>query len=200
MADEHIIPHSHKITKTDRRLQNQHHSCVVWFTGLSGSGKSTLADAVEQALHAQGIRTFLLDGDNIRSGLNADLDFSAEGRTENIRRIAEVAKLFVEAGHVVLTAFISPFRKDRATARQLLNPDEFVEVFVDCPLEICEQRDVKGLYQKARAGAIKNFTGIDSPFEVPESPEIVTKTHEQPLEICTEQLLQRLVPLLKKTV
>ncbi len=189
MAKENIIPHAHKITKTDRQKQYQHKPLVLWFTGLSGSGKSTLADAVEQALFQQNVKTYLLDGDNIRSGLNADLDFTEEGRIENIRRISEVAKLFVDAGTVVLTAFISPFKKDRIFARELLEKGEFVEIFVDCPLEICEQRDVKGLYQKARSGKIKNFTGVDSPFEAPESPEIVVKTAEHTLEECVKQVV-----------
>lgn len=192
MATENIIPHSHKITKAGRQLQNKHKSMVLWFTGLSGSGKSTLAGAVEQALFQQNIHTYLLDGDNIRSGLNADLDFTEAGRTENIRRISEVAKLFVDSGNVVLTAFISPFKKDRAFARNILEEGEFVEVFVDCPLEVCEQRDVKGLYQKAREGKIKNFTGIDSPFEVSENPEIVVKTAENSLEECVAQVINYL--------
>lgn len=197
MAKENIIPHSHKITKDERQMQYKHKSLVLWFTGLSGSGKSTLADAVEQALFKQNVKTYLLDGDNIRSGLNADLDFTEEGRTENIRRISEVAKLFVDAGNVVLTAFISPFIKDRAFAREVLEEGEFVEVFVDCPLEVCEQRDVKGLYQKAREGKIKNFTGIDSPFEAPENPELIVKTAEHSLEECVNQVVSYLENKLK---
>jgi bifunctional enzyme CysN/CysC len=145
---------------------------VFWFTGLSGSGKSTIADAMASALHARGIRTYLLDGDNIRHGLNKDLGFSDADRIENIRRVAEMAKLMVDAGLVVLTAFISPFRSERDMARQMFESDEFIEVFVDTPLEICEQRDAKGLYKKARAGDIPNFTGIGSPYEEPEHPDI----------------------------
>ena len=171
-----IIPQDYRVTKADRRQLNQHGSCIVWFTGLSGSGKSTLANGVEQKLFEKGIRTYVLDGDNIRYGLNNNVDFSNEGRKENIRRIGEVAKLFVDAGIVVLTAFISPFREDRDRVRSLVRQEEFVEVFVDCPLEICEQRDVKGLYKKARAGEIPDFTGISSPFEAPLNPELTIQT------------------------
>ncbi len=192
MDSLHIVPHSHKIQRTDRNRINGHASCVLWFTGLSGSGKSTLADAVEQALHSRGVRTYLLDGDNIRSGLNADLDFSAEGREENIRRIAEVAKLFADAGTVVLTAFISPYKKDREKARKTVGADTFVEIWVDCPLEICEQRDVKGLYAKARAGQIKDFTGIHAPFEAPDAADLVVRTAENSLSDCVQQVLATL--------
>ena len=171
-----IIPQDYRVTTADRRQLNQHGSCIVWFTGLSGSGKSTLANGVEQKLFEKGIRTYVLDGDNIRYGLNNNVDFSNEGRKENIRRIGEVAKLFVDAGIVVLTAFISPFREDRDRVRSLVRQEEFVEVFVDCPLEICEQRDVKGLYKKARAGEIPDFTGISSPFEAPLNPELTIQT------------------------
>lgn len=173
----YLIPHQHKIDRKSRNIQKKHPSFVVWFTGLSGSGKSSLANKLEQYLHQKGINTYLLDGDNIRTGLNKDLDFSEEGRIENIRRIAEVAKLFVDAGTVVLTAFISPFEKERTMAKDLIGADSFIEAFVDCPLEVCEQRDVKGLYQKARNGIIKNFTGIDSPFEKPQQPDIIISTH-----------------------
>jgi bifunctional enzyme CysN/CysC len=160
------------VDKTARRILNGHTSKVFWFTGLSGSGKSTIADAMASALHARGIRTYLLDGDNIRHGLNKDLGFSDADRIENIRRVAEMAKLMVDAGLVVLTAFISPFRSERDMARQMFESDEFIEVFVNTPLEICEQRDAKGLYKKARAGDIPNFTGIGSPYEEPEHPDI----------------------------
>jgi adenylylsulfate kinase len=183
-----IVPQHYRISKNDRRELNGHGSVIVWFTGLSGSGKSTLANAVEQELFKQGIRTYVLDGDNIRHGLNNNVDFSAEGRTENIRRIGEVAKLFIEAGVVVLTAFISPFKSDRDRVRSLVGSEEFIEVFVDCPLEICEQRDVKGLYKKARAGEIADFTGISSPFEVPENPEITIATGTIPLHQSVEQV------------
>ncbi|MBP9083993.1 MAG: adenylyl-sulfate kinase [Bacteroidia bacterium] len=183
-----IVPQNYRISKNDRRELNGHGSVIVWFTGLSGSGKSTLANAVEQELFRQGIRTYVLDGDNIRHGLNNNVDFSAEGRTENIRRIGEVAKLFIEAGVVVLTAFISPFKSDRDRVRSLVGSEEFIEVFVDCPLEICEQRDVKGLYKKARAGEIPDFTGISSPFEVPENPELAIATGTIPLHQSVEQV------------
>lgn len=173
-----IIAQAYKTGKADRIRQNGHKPCVVWFTGLSGSGKSTLANAVEQLLVAEGIHTYVLDGDNIRHGLNSNLDFSEAGRRENIRRIGEVSKLFVDAGIVVLTAFISPFKSDRAMVRTMVDQQEFIEVFVDCPIEVCEERDVKGLYKKARAGEISDFTGISSPFEIPEHPEIIIKTAE----------------------
>ncbi len=183
-----IVPQNYRISKNDRRELNGHGSVIVWFTGLSGSGKSTLANAVEQELFKQGIRTYILDGDNIRHGLNNNVDFSAEGRTENIRRIGEVSKLFIDAGVVVLTAFISPFKSDRDRVRSLVSSEEFIEVFVDCPLEICEKRDVKGLYKKARAGEIADFTGISSPFEAPENPELTIATGTIPLRQSVEQV------------
>lgn len=177
-----IVYHNHSITRRDREKLNGHRSCVVWFTGLSGAGKSTLAGAVEEKLNAAGIHTYLLDGDNIRHGLNKNVDFSEAGRRENIRRIGEVAKLFADAGIVTLTAFISPFRDDRNMVRALLNQNDFIEVYVNCPLEICEQRDPKGLYKKARAGEISDFTGISSPYEPPLNPEIEVNTREQSIE------------------
>jgi adenylylsulfate kinase len=158
-----IIPHKGKIKKEDRQRQKGHKSAILWFTGLSGSGKSTLAHAVEERLFEMGVHTYVLDGDNIRTGLNKDLGFSAEDRKENIRRIGEVAKLFVDAGIMTLTAFISPYKQDRQFVRSLVKKGEFIEIYVKCPLEICERRDVKGLYKKARRGIIKNFTGIDDP-------------------------------------
>lgn len=185
----HIIPHQHKVRQEDRIQLNGHKPLVLWFAGLSGSGKSTLASALEQKLHEAGYHTYILDGDNIRTGLNKGLTFSDDDRRENIRRIAEVSKLFVDAGIIVLTAFISPFREDRGMARELIG-DTFAEVYVDCPLEVCEQRDVKGLYKKARAGEIKHFTGIDSPFETPENPEITVPTYQQTLEESVSQLFQ----------
>jgi adenylylsulfate kinase len=185
-----IIPQDYHITKADRQKSFKHKSFVVWFTGLSGSGKSTLANLVEQRLHSLGCHTYILDGDNVRHGLNKDLGFDETSRQENIRRIGEVAKLMVDAGVIVLTAFISPFRSDRQLVRELLQADEYVEVFVNCPLEICEQRDVKGLYQKARAGMIKNFTGIDSPFEAPASPEVEVETNVLSLEESMEKVFQ----------
>ncbi len=191
---ENIIPHEHKITKADRIAAYKFQPKLIWLTGLSGSGKSTLASALEVDLFNRGARTYILDGDNIRSGLNNDLDFSDAHRKENIRRIAEVSKLFLDAGTVVLTAFISPFEEDRESVRQLVGDENFVEVFVECPLEVCEQRDVKGLYAKARAGLIKNFTGIDSPFEPPRNPDIKVNTAEQTIEACLSQLSDHIQP------
>lgn len=175
---ENIIPHSHTIVQADRIKKLGYKPLLIWFVGMSGSGKSTLASALEEKLFADGLNTYILDGDNIRSGLNKDLDFSDESRKENIRRIAEVSKLFVDAGTVVLTAFITPFAEEREKVRQLVGSDNYLEVFVDCPLEECEKRDVKGLYAKARRGEIKNFTGIDSPFEKPANPDVLVESHK----------------------
>jgi len=166
------------ITRADRENLNGHPGKVIWFTGLSGSGKSTLANALEVALHAQGKRTYVLDGDNVRQGLNKDLGFTDADRVENIRRIAEVAKLMMDAGMIVMTAFISPFRREREMARELIGPENFVEVYVSTPLEICEQRDVKGLYRKARSGQLPNMTGVNSPYEPPEAPSMTTHSTE----------------------
>ena len=174
-----ITWHDHQVNKEERAEQNQQKPCVLWFTGLSGSGKSTVANALEGALFERGRHTYLLDGDNVRHGLNKDLGFSAEDRVENIRRIGEVAKLFVDAGLVVMTAFISPYRSDRELVRELMEQGEFLEVFVNTPLEVCEARDPKGLYKKARAGEIKNFTGIDDPYEAPQNPEITVHTTDE---------------------
>ncbi len=185
-----IVKHNYRVTKQDRIALLQQQPLVLWFTGLSGSGKSTLADALEQRLMKEGIKTYLLDGDNIRFGLNKNVDFSDEGRKENIRRIGEVSKLFVDAGLVVLTAFVSPFRSDREQVRELLPQSEFIEIFVDTPIEVCEQRDVKGLYKKARAGEIKDFTGISSPYETPVNPEITIKTAGRSIEDCIEEIYQ----------
>ncbi|KFZ42590.1 adenylyl-sulfate kinase [Anoxybacillus flavithermus] len=187
-----IVWHQESVTKEDRRKKNNHHSFVLWFTGLSGSGKSTLANAVAKTLFEQNIHCYVLDGDNVRHGLNSDLGFSAEDRTENIRRIGEVAKLFVDSGQIVLTAFISPFRQDRQLVRNKLKQDEFVEVYVRCPLETCEQRDPKGLYKKARNGEIRDFTGIDSPYEPPLSPELVVDTDQYSIEQCVQQIISYL--------
>ncbi len=178
------------MTKSDRRRLNNHGSVILWLTGLSGSGKSTVAYKVEENLFRRGVRTYVLDGDNIRLALNQDLGFSREDRRENIRRIGEVAKLFVDAGVVVLTAFISPYRKDRAIARSLVGADEFVEIYVKCPLEICEQRDSKGFYKKARSGIIQQFTGIDDPYEEPENPEIVIETDKLSVEECADRIVK----------
>ena len=177
-----VVWHQHQINKASRAAQKQQKPAVIWLTGLSGSGKSTIANLLEQKLVAQGKHTYLLDGDNVRHGLCGDLGFSDKDRVENIRRISEVAKLFVDAGTVVITAFISPFRADRDFCRQILDDNEFVEVFVDTPLAVCEQRDPKGLYKKARAGEIKNFTGIDDPYEAPANPEIHLRTDQMTLE------------------
>jgi len=177
-----IIPHDHEITKEDRRSLNGHGSVILWFTGLPSSGKSTLANEVEKKLIAGGTKTYILDGDNVRMGLCKDLGFSEQDRAENIRRIGEVSKLFVQAGVVVLSAFVSPYRRDRDAVRALVEDGEFIEVFVDAPLEVCEKRDVKGLYKKAREGVIKGFTGIDDPYEAPLNPEITIKTAETSLE------------------
>ena len=171
--------HEGKIKKEDRQRANGHKSACLWFTGLSGSGKSSIAVRVEELLFEKGIKTYILDGDNIRHGLNKNLGFSPEDRTENIRRIGEVSKLFVDAGLIVMTAFISPYRKDRDTVRNLLAEGEFIEIFVDATLETCEERDPKGLYKKARAGEIKDFTGISAPYEQPLSPELIINTTEE---------------------
>jgi bifunctional enzyme CysN/CysC len=170
------------ITREDRERLNGHKGKVIWFTGLSGSGKSTLANALEKELHAQGKRTYILDGDNIRQGLNKDLGFTDSDRVENIRRVAEVAKLMMDAGLIVMTAFISPFRAERAMARELIGAEHFIEVFMDTPLEVCEQRDPKGLYKKARSGNLPNMTGISSPYEPPLSPESVIDCSIQDLD------------------
>ncbi len=187
---DNLYPIESQISRKMRQSIYGQKSMVIWFTGLSGSGKSTLATALEVALFNEGYRTYLLDGDNIRTGLNKDLTFTEEGRNENIRRIAEVSNLFVDAGVILLSAFISPFRADREQVKNIVGEENFIEVFVDCPLEICEQRDVKGLYKKARAGEIKNFTGIDSPYEAPEDPAIVVPTHIVPLKEAIEELME----------
>jgi adenylylsulfate kinase len=171
---------------------NLHRAKLLWFTGLSGSGKSTLAHALEEQLHQRGCRTYVFDGDNVRHGLCRDLGFSIEDRTENIRRIGEMAKLFVDAGVIVLTAFISPIREDRERARGLFPHGDFFEVYVDCPLEVCESRDVKGLYQKARSGEIENFTGISSPYEEPLHPEITIETQDRTVDECVNELIKAL--------
>jgi adenylylsulfate kinase len=168
-----ITWHEHHVSKDERWKQAGHKAAVLWFTGLPSSGKSTVANLVDEKLHARGVRSFVLDGDNVRHGLNKNLGFSAEDRCENIRRIGEVAKLFVDAGVIAITAFVSPYRADRDAARALVGEGEFVEVYVETPVAVCEQRDPKGLYAKARAGEIKGFTGVDDPYEAPEKPELV---------------------------
>ncbi len=186
----HIIPHNHELKREDREKLHGHKGFVLWFTGLSGSGKSTIAGLLEKELYARGVSTYILDGDNIRTGLNSDLNFSEKSRTENIRRIGEVANLFLDAGVVVISAFISPFRTDREKVKNTVGAESYVEIFVDCPLEECEKRDVKGLYAKARAGEIENFTGINSPFEEPENPEIRIQTHIQKPEECVAEIIK----------
>lgn len=187
-----ITWHEANVVQKDREQLLNQKGCVIWFTGLSGSGKSTLALEVESKLYQRGHLTYVLDGDNIRHGLNKNLGFSPEDRAENIRRIGEVAKLFADAGVISMTAFISPYRADRDNARDLLDEGRFVEVFVDCPLEVCESRDTKGLYQKARAGEIKEFTGISAPYEVPNQPELTVNTDDQNLEECAERVIAHL--------
>jgi adenylylsulfate kinase len=179
---EFLYPIQTKVSFDQRQKLLNQRPKLIWFTGLSGSGKSTLAVQLEAQLFAQGFKTYLLDGDNIRTGLNRDLSFTEEGRVENIRRIGEVAKLFLDAGVIVLSAFISPFNADREQVRRIVGKENYIEVFVNAPLEVCEQRDVKGLYKKARAGEVKNFTGIDSPYEAPVNPDLTINTHERSVE------------------
>ena len=182
MKSSNIIYHQASVTRQRRNKLNNHRSIVLWFTGLSGSGKSTLAHALEEKLFQMGCKTFVLDGDNVRHGLNSNLDFSEDGRAENIRRISEVSKLMLESGLIVMTAFISPINIDRIKARKLISNDDFIEIYCKASLETCETRDVKGLYKRARAGEIKNYTGIDSPYEVPKNPELIIDTDNQSLE------------------
>jgi adenylylsulfate kinase len=192
ITSENIVWHQQTLSKAERSTLKNQRSAILWFTGFSGSGKSTVANALEQALHQRGYHTYLLDGDNVRHGLNKNLGFSAEDRVENIRRIGEVAKLFVDSGAIVLTAFISPYRVDRRLVRELVDDGEFIEVFVDTPLEVCESRDPKGLYKKARAGEIKGFTGIDDPYEIPEHPEITLHTDQKSVEESVVEILEEL--------
>lgn len=195
MNDNNTTEHRASVTRARRAAQNGHQSVIVWFTGLSGSGKSTLAHAVEEQLHRRGCRTFVLDGDNVRQGLCRDLGFSDAARTENIRRVGEVAKLGLEAGTVILTAFISPFARDRALVRALVPDGDFLEVYCACPLDVCETRDVKGLYRRARKGEISDFTGISSPYEAPPAPELRVDTAdasvEQSVALVLDLLYQR---------
>jgi len=184
-----IVHHDHLVTKEKRLTKRAQKPCILWFTGYSASGKSTIANAVENILFEQGKLTYLLDGDNVRHGLNKDLGFDDNARVENIRRIGEVSKLFIDAGLIVITAFISPFQKDRDLVRSLVESDEFVEVFIDTPIEVCEARDPKGLYKKARAGVIPHFTGIDSPYEAPENPEVRVQTDLLSIEECAQVII-----------
>jgi adenylylsulfate kinase len=185
---KNIIKHNYEISHSNRRELLKQNSMLLWFTGLSGSGKSTIANALEQKLYQEGFKTFALDGDNIRKGINKDLSFSPEDRTENIRRIAEVAGLFVDAGIIVLAAFVSPYKKDRENIAHIVGNDNFVEIFVNTSLEECERRDVKGLYKKARKGEIKDFTGVNAPYEAPENPDVEVVTDGLSIEECVEKI------------
>ena len=191
-VSDDVVWHNTTVTHHARAAQKHQTPVILWFTGLSGSGKSTVANAVESKLMSLGKHSYLLDGDNVRHGLNKDLGFSDSDRVENIRRIGEVAKLFVDAGNIVLTAFISPFIADREQVRKLVDNGQFLEVFIDTPIDICEARDPKGLYKKARAGEIKHFTGIDSEYQAPLTPEIHIKTAELSIEACAEQVVAKL--------
>ena len=192
MKTPNTIYHNATVTRQRREKLNNHKSVVIWFTGLSGSGKSTLAHSVEEELHKLACRTFVLDGDNVRHGLSSNLTFSDSDRKENIRRIGEAAKLMMEAGVIAITAFISPFREDRDAVRELLSQDDFIEIYCNAGLEVCESRDVKGLYKRARAGEIKNYTGIDSPYEEPTNPELVVNTGDESLEESVIKVIEHL--------
>tara|TARA_B100000767_G_C19650769_1_gene486622 strand:- start:435 stop:1034 length:600 start_codon:yes stop_codon:yes gene_type:complete len=192
MKSSNITYHQATVTQKRRNKLNNHKSVVIWFTGLSGSGKSTLAHALEEQLFNINCRTFVLDGDNVRHGLSSNLDFSEADRSENIRRISEVSKLMLEAGVIVMTAFISPFKKDRNEARSLISNDNFIEIYCKASLETCEKRDVKGLYKLARSGKIRNYTGIDSPYEVPEYPELIINTDKETLDDSVSKILNYL--------
>lgn len=195
---KNIIPHNYQISINDRQQANNHNSFLLWFTGLSGSGKSTIANVVEQELYKMGIKTYTLDGDNIRNGINSDLTFSPKDRTENIRRIAEVSKLMIDAGLVTLAAFVSPYKKDRENIRSIVKDVNFVEIYINTSVEECERRDVKGLYKKARAGEIKNMTGISAPYETPESPDIEIKTESESIEHAVKRIIEYITPKLSR--
>ena len=192
ITNENTVWHEHTVTRAEREALNNHKGAIIWFTGLSGSGKSTLANALEDRLNKMGKRTYVLDGDNVRKGLNKDLGFSDADRVENIRRIGEVSKLMLDAGVIVMTAFISPFKEDRDIVRALVGDGEFFEIFCDASLDICEDRDPKGLYKKARAGEIPEFTSISSPYEAPEKPELTINTGESSIPECVDQLVAML--------
>jgi len=194
---ENIISHNYQVTIEDRRKANNQNSFLMWFTGLSGSGKSTIANIVEQRLQKQGIKTYTLDGDNIRKGINNDLSFSPDDRTENIRRIAEIANLMIDAGLVVLAAFVSPYKKDRDNIKKIVKDVNFVEIYINTSVEECERRDVKGLYKKARLGEIKNMTGISAPYEAPINPDIEIKTELETIAQAVEKILEHIKPKLK---
>lgn len=191
-SSTNVVWHTATVTRERRQLQNGHKSVILWFTGLSGAGKSSLAHAVEEQLHQSGCRTYVLDGDNVRHGLCGDLGFSDEDRMENIRRIGEVAKLMLESGVIAMTAFISPFRAEREAARKLVPHGDFIEIYCHADIEVCEARDVKGLYQRARAGEISDFTGISSPYEAPLKPELLVDTGSRPIEECVDDVLNLL--------
>ncbi len=184
--------HHATVTRQRREQQNRHKSFILWFTGLSGAGKSTLAHCVEEILFIRGCRTYVFDGDNVRHGLCSDLGFSDADRAENIRRIGEMSKLFIDSGGIALTAFISPFRRDRDKVRASVGPDDFIEIYCHAPLDVCERRDVKGLYQKARLGLVSDFTGISSPYEIPQQAEIVVMTDKHSVEDCAAQIIEYL--------
>jgi adenylylsulfate kinase len=195
---KHIVPQNYQVSAKERKLKNGHNSFLLWFTGLSGSGKSTIANMVEQRLFQSGVHTYTLDGDNIRHGINVDLGFSPDDRTENIRRITEVGKLMVDAGLVVLAAFVSPYKKDREKIKNTLEGANFVEVYINTSIEECERRDVKGLYKKARTGEIKNMTGISAPYEAPENPDIEIKTEELTVEQAVDKIIAYITPKLQR--
>ena len=195
--ETNIFDQSYQITVKDRRQANKHNSLLLWFTGLSGSGKSTIANKVEAALHAKGIKTYSLDGDNIRKGLNSDLSFSPYHRTENIRRIAETANLMIDAGLVVLAAFVSPYKKDRENIKNIVKDVNFVEIYINTSIEECERRDVKGLYKKARAGEIKNMTGISAPYEAPSNPDVEIHTENESVENAVKKIMEFINPKLE---
>ncbi|MBI5190986.1 MAG: adenylyl-sulfate kinase [Nitrospirae bacterium] len=192
-GERHLVWHNATITRKHREELGGHKSVAIWFTGLSGSGKSTLAHALEDRLYRLGCRSYVFDGDNVRHGLNRDLGFSAEDRKENIRRIGEMVKLFLDAGVITITAFISPFKADRQWVRELVGPENFVEVYCDCSLDVCEERDVKGSYKKARAGLIPEFTGISSPYEKPDAPELSFDTANSGIDECVDSIVTYLI-------
>ncbi|MCH3883124.1 MULTISPECIES: adenylyl-sulfate kinase [Tenacibaculum] len=194
---ENIIKHNYQVTKEERQRNNKHNSFLIWFTGLSGSGKSTIANVVEQELCKLDVKTYSLDGDNIRKGINKDLTFAPEDRTENIRRIAEISNLMIDAGIVTLAAFVSPYKKDRENIKSIVKDVNFVEVFINTSVEECERRDVKGLYKKARAGEIKNMTGISAPYEIPENPDLVIDTEKESIEAAVKKIVAFIKPKLK---
>tara|TARA_B100001287_G_C22669938_1_gene524782 strand:- start:1135 stop:1737 length:603 start_codon:yes stop_codon:yes gene_type:complete len=193
MSTENLFFHQHRVPRNLKEERNNHKSRVLWFTGLSGSGKSTIANATEKLLFDEGFQTYILDGDNVRMGLNKDLGFSPEDRTENIRRITEVAKLFADSGSLVLTAFISPYLEDRIQAREIIGQEDFIEIYIKADLSVCESRDPKGLYKKARAGEIKGFTGIDAPYEAPKNPELIIESDKYDVDTCAEKIVDFLI-------